>query len=655
MITEKRKIKSQFLSLFTIPNILLVSIVILGFALRVGRINSFENEYYSAASISVLNNWHNFFFLAFDPVGLVTVDKPPLAIWIQSVPVFLFGYERWLVNFPQVIFGTLSIILIYKLLKPEFGNISAFSAAAILSTMPSLITVDSRNEPDSLLIFLSLLATYSVIKMASSNKLIWIIVFTFTLGAAFTTKGLVAFIPLPIFIFYYLLIDNKELLRKIIRIGFTVILLTLFSFIWIIFVALTPSENRPYIGSTEDNSIWSLTFKHNGFDRFNKFGPPAGPIGPPPPGMIQNNQQLPLQPGLVASNPRPPNVLMPPPRGIGNNRVGILEILYGRLGSQTGYFLIVALILGLMKFGSLLDKRDYKDPISFLSKARKNPNISQTFLLYGWLLTGFLVFGSANATSTHPYYLADIGVPIAAVLGISIPLLLNIYRQSSITSFIVPFIIIAVMMFQLIEGGYMAGQVISGFVLIITLISSSIVLLGCWKKTTDTKLATWSIFVSTVALLIIPLMIGWNSGGRIAGPGVNINPQLPSPRDRLGPPPQFDNKIIKQFFKNEIKEDSDYLVATLRANTAASLIIDQIPVVAIGGFSGRDPIFTVKSFENFVYQKELKYFLMRENFNPINHREISNNNEILESIKTNWEDISIEAGLPPGLLYKFPE
>jgi len=47
--------------------------------------------------------------------------------------------------------------------------------------------------------------------------------------------------------------------------------------------------------------------------------------------------------------------------------------------------------------------------------------------------------------------------------------------------------------------------------------------------------------------------------------------------------------------------------------------------------------------------------LMRENFNPINHREISNNNEILESIKTNWEDISIEAGLPPGLLYKFPE
>ena len=109
MITEKRKIKSQFLSLFTIPNILLVSIVILGFALRVGRINSFENEYYSAASISVLNNWHNFFFLAFDPVGLVTVDKPPLAIWIQSVPIFLFGYERWLVNFPQVIFGTLSI------------------------------------------------------------------------------------------------------------------------------------------------------------------------------------------------------------------------------------------------------------------------------------------------------------------------------------------------------------------------------------------------------------------------------------------------------------------------------------------------------------------------------------------------------------------
>ena len=66
-------------------------------------------------------------------------------------------------------------------------------------------------------------------------------------------------------------------------------------------------------------------------------------------------------------------------------------------------------------------------------------------------------------------------------------------------------------------------------------------------------------------------------------------------------------------------------------------------------------VFSLKSFENFVYQKELKYFLMRENFNPINHREISNNNEILEFIKTNWEDISIEAGLPPGLLYRVSE
>ena len=182
----------------------------------------------------------------------------------------------------------------------------------------------------------------------------------------------------------------------------------------------------------------------------------------------------------------------------------------------------------------------------------------------------------------------------------------------------------------------MAGQIISGSVFIIAVISSSVALMGYRKKSTNTKLATWSIFLGSVSLLIIPLMIGWNSGGMIAGPRVNMNPQFPPPNpNRVRLPPRVENEAIQQYLEDEIDENSVYLVATLRANTAASLIIHQIPAVAIGGFSGRDSIFNVESFESFVSKTGLKYFLMSEKFRPVNPSDMQKNNLILRGV--GWE------------------
>ena len=47
--------------------------------------NGWANEYYSAAVRSMTQSWHNFLFGAFDPSGVMTVDKPPLALWVQAL------------------------------------------------------------------------------------------------------------------------------------------------------------------------------------------------------------------------------------------------------------------------------------------------------------------------------------------------------------------------------------------------------------------------------------------------------------------------------------------------------------------------------------------------------------------------------------------
>ena len=39
----------------------------------------------------MLQSWHNFFFVAAEPGGSLTVDKPPLGLWIEAVFAFFFG------------------------------------------------------------------------------------------------------------------------------------------------------------------------------------------------------------------------------------------------------------------------------------------------------------------------------------------------------------------------------------------------------------------------------------------------------------------------------------------------------------------------------------------------------------------------------------
>ncbi|HEY4036896.1 MAG TPA: hypothetical protein VGL94_23305 [Ktedonobacteraceae bacterium] len=52
--------------------------------------NGFGNLYYAAGIRSMLDSWHTFFFVSFDPGGFVTLDKPPLGFWLQALSAKIF-------------------------------------------------------------------------------------------------------------------------------------------------------------------------------------------------------------------------------------------------------------------------------------------------------------------------------------------------------------------------------------------------------------------------------------------------------------------------------------------------------------------------------------------------------------------------------------
>jgi 4-amino-4-deoxy-L-arabinose transferase-like glycosyltransferase len=107
----------------------LAGIIGLALALRCWRLdqNGFGNEYYSAGVRSMLEGWHNFFFNSFDPGGFVSLDKPPVAFWIQAASARLFGFAGLSLLLPQVVEGVAAILLLFHLVRRRFGAPAASS------------------------------------------------------------------------------------------------------------------------------------------------------------------------------------------------------------------------------------------------------------------------------------------------------------------------------------------------------------------------------------------------------------------------------------------------------------------------------------------------------------------------------------------------
>src|SRR5580700_5336908 len=96
----------------------LAGVLALSAVLNVNKLaqNGYANIFYSAGVKSMLRSWHNFLFVSFDPGGLVTVDKPPLALWVQAASAKVFGFSPLSLLLPVAIIGVLAVAALYFVL-----------------------------------------------------------------------------------------------------------------------------------------------------------------------------------------------------------------------------------------------------------------------------------------------------------------------------------------------------------------------------------------------------------------------------------------------------------------------------------------------------------------------------------------------------------
>ena len=634
----------------------LALIVILSFALNFFAISEigFGNAYYAAAIKSMSQSFHNFFYVAFDPAGMVSIDKPPLALWIQTVFVLFFGYHGWAMLLPQVLAGTGSCIMMYVLTSKHFGRPAGLISALVMAITPAVVVASRNNTMDMQLIFFLLVATWFLFKAIEKTKSRYVFLCALFIGLAFNIKMLQAFMILPAVVLVYLFFSKEKVLKRIINAFVSLAIIIVVSFAWVIAVDLTPTTERPYVDSSTNNTVMELIIGHNGMERLYGQGGGTGIMGgnmgrgdgrampngtgtnQPP--SIPNNQGGNgngfTQPngtdganGTTSANGTDVktrtdgNRTMPQggfqngagfggggQGGVAGNEIGtagVLRLWSSSLYGQASWLIILALFCIVAKLRKF----------SF-----KNTTKQATFVYWGvWLATMCVFFSFAGFY--HRYYLCMFAPGLAGVIGPGFVEMVKAFKEkqkfkqyllqiSLIATFIVE--IIYVMSYSQLRS-WLAPIMIVFFVL-------SIALMGVYyarPKKFITNIVTICMIVSLLVAplywsLTVSIYSSQNSTMPYAGP------ELASTKEIKGMTPNQENltegdgntNSLEKYLVANYKSES-FLVISQHANDVAQFIVDTgLPAVAYGGFLGSDNSMTVDQLKELVAAGKVTYFLV---------------------------------------------
>ncbi|BCG57139.1 putative mannosyltransferase YkcB [Paenibacillus sp. URB8-2] len=229
--------------------------------------DKYVNLYYTSAVGGMLQSWHNFFYASLDSAGSVTVDKPPVVFWIQTLFAWIFGIKGWSVILPQALAGVGSVLLVYLLVKPTFGKTAARLGALAMALTPVAAAVSRTNNIDAMLVFTLLLATWFLFKGTRRGRIGSLIAAFALIGVAFNEKMLQAYMVVPAFYLFYWLAYKVNWKKKTGVLAACTAVMLVISVSWAVIVDSIPASERPFIGSSTTNSVMKLAFGYNGVSR----------------------------------------------------------------------------------------------------------------------------------------------------------------------------------------------------------------------------------------------------------------------------------------------------------------------------------------------------------------------------------------------------
>jgi 4-amino-4-deoxy-L-arabinose transferase-like glycosyltransferase len=487
---------------------LLAAILCLSACLNIWNIWSqgITNAYYAAAVKSMLANPAVLFYNSFDAAGFITIDKPPVGLWIQCVSAALLGFSGWALVLPEALAGVGSVALLYAIVSRAFGKPAGLVSALALAVTPIFVAVSRNGTMDGTLIFVILLAVWAAIRAAREASVPYLLSAVILVGIGFNIKMIQAFIVVPVVLACYLLgAKVLPVKMRVFHIVVAVAVLMAVSLSWAAAVDMVPADQRPFIGGSGDNTVLGLIINYNGLHRLeNGNGGMGGGSGMPsggtmtatggpggtssaPAGMQNRSADRNADGGTMApfsADRAGANRTMPsgtgagvsmagtPPGGMSGGQSGLsgtagntgrgsmtgggmdnsgtpgLFRLFGEgLAAQIAWLLTFALI-GL----AALWRRPEKWSPAGLEECGLTGERGLTALAMGlWLLPGLLYF-SFTTGFWHTYYIATIAPPLAALVGIGAVAMYDAWTGGGVRGWIFP---VAVLVTGLVQAYFL--------------------------------------------------------------------------------------------------------------------------------------------------------------------------------------------------------
>ncbi|QAT50807.1 glycosyltransferase family 39 protein [Caproiciproducens sp. NJN-50] len=530
----------------------------------------YSNEFYAASVKSMLTGWKNFFFASLDPGGWITVDKPPVSLWVQTAFAKVFGFYGWSIILPQCLAAVATVAIVYCAVKRHFGTAAGLISALVLALSPIFIVISKTNNTDSVLIFFMALSAWAMVAASDRGQLRYLILSMVFLGIAYNAKTLEAFLILPALYAVYFFGTSLRWRKRIWHLAVAALVLLTVSLSWSVIVDLTPASERPYVDNSSNNSELELALSYNGIQRItgqsggtfggNRSGMPGqaetdeensvpdggmqgwlegdGPVGTQDSGQTSSLSSGSSSDSVSGSESRADGDTQrddgrtfgqggtdgfpggPGGNGGGGNMfngggsAGILRMFNTTLGGQDswllpfGLFSVLAMLIGMR--GADEERR------------RK---LLRGVLLWGGSVVTMVGYFSV-AQFFHPYYISAMAPYLAALAGIGATELWRLYRSGGPSGYLLPasFVSTAAVQAVMLQSYSGYSKILIPLICVAAGIPAVfLLLLRFFKKNPGGKLALACVVVGFAGLLIAPAV--WTGYSALWG---NINSSIPS-------------------------------------------------------------------------------------------------------------------------------
>ncbi|OHU26750.1 ArnT family glycosyltransferase [Mycobacteroides chelonae] len=540
--------------------------------------NGWSNTFYAAAVQSGSESWKAWFFGSFDPQNYVTVDKPAGGLWLMGLSARIFGFSSASMLIPQAILAIVSAALIRATVRRQAGPSAGLLAAALFALIPVVSVMFRHSNPDAPMVFGMVVAAYFTTRAIDSERSRsaagWLALAGVGIGFAFLCKTLEGLLVAPALLLAYLVSAKWPWKTTLMHLLGAAGALLAASGWWMAAVALTPAASRPYVDNSTDNSEWTLAVGYNGLDR-----------------LLGDNSN-----GMGGGRGSGPSFSGTP---------GIFRLFQDTQADHIAWLLptaFIALILGLVIVSRTPQTAGW---LGRLRTITTHPAGAGLVLWGTWMVSNYVIL-SYMAKQFHPYYTSAMAPAIAGSLAIGTVLLWR-HRSERIGKFgLSAFTLSAtVMAFVLLRRIPTWLPWLRWLLLIGGIVAAVALALGALERNARLRyaIAALALAVSlggslafTIANVTTPKVGGLSTSGPAIANEEKFGGQAPTPLD----------PALAALIKDS---GARWPVATTNTRTAAPIQLEtNAPVMAIGGFSGRDNPITLQQFIDYTQDGTVQFY-----------------------------------------------